>query len=86
MYGYNNINSVFLLFQVTPNYSFDPQIKGFNSTKLTSGPIVLVDKRTLFIPDLQFQNKESLEFWAGIGSPNSSSSSKQIVHTEYIGR
>lgn len=65
------------------NYDYDPQIRGFNSTKITSGPLVLADKRTLFISNLQYQGSEDvLIFYAGIGSPYNNQ--KANVAEEYF--
>ncbi|XP_050301867.1 uncharacterized protein LOC126740058 isoform X2 [Anthonomus grandis grandis] len=66
---------------VTPSFSLDSQIKGFNSTNLTSGIIVLVDERTLFIADIYQKNVRSinLEFWAGAGDSPENDSSKKLV-------
>ncbi|KAF7280832.1 hypothetical protein GWI33_005490 [Rhynchophorus ferrugineus] len=54
-----------------PNVHFADQIDGFNSSTLKSGPIVLQDKRTIFISDLQYKGKEqTLSYWAGTSNPN----------------
>uniref|UniRef100_A0AAR5PDQ8 DM13 domain-containing protein n=1 Tax=Dendroctonus ponderosae TaxID=77166 RepID=A0AAR5PDQ8_DENPD len=66
------------------NYDMDPQIEGFNSTNVTSGPIILADKKTLFIPDFRYLGKDdNIEFHALTeDSPYSNSTTK--VPSEYI--
>lgn len=61
----------------------DPQIEGFNSTNVTSGPIILADKSTLFIPDFRYLGKDNnIEFHALTeDSPYSNSTTK--VPSEY---
>ncbi|XP_060519244.1 G-protein coupled receptor Mth-like [Cylas formicarius] len=52
-------------------YEWDPQVHGFNRTKVSSGPIVIIDNKTLFITNLKYNGAEaSLKFWAGTDGPN----------------
>ncbi|CAG9768216.1 unnamed protein product [Ceutorhynchus assimilis] len=67
----------------TPNYSIDPQLPGFEGSKLKSGAIVLADKRTLFIADLRHRHFDGeLEFWVGTGSDPFSDTHKQLVYRD----
>ncbi|XP_066148969.1 uncharacterized protein [Euwallacea fornicatus] len=53
----------------SPKVYMDQQIVGFNSTNITSGPVILVDKRIVYITDFRYfgPHGDGLQFWVGEG-------------------
>ncbi|XP_066261879.1 probable G-protein coupled receptor Mth-like 2 [Euwallacea similis] len=52
-----------------PKVYMDQQVSGFNSTNITSGPVILVDKRIVYITDFRYfgPHGDGLQFWVGEG-------------------
>ncbi|RZB40103.1 uncharacterized protein BDFB_008303, partial [Asbolus verrucosus] len=60
-----DLGHVFLHKKPSP---YPPQTFGLKS-EVTSGPVVLVNKKTLFIPDLRYKgNHKNVHFWVGNGT------------------
>lgn len=48
------------------------ETEGFTSDIITSGPVLIIDKKTLFISNLNYVSKSSdTFFWTGVGEPSS---------------
>ncbi|XP_018567278.1 uncharacterized protein LOC108907923 isoform X2 [Anoplophora glabripennis] len=48
------------------------ETEGFNSSNVKSGPVLIIDKKNIFISNLNYISKDNdTYFWAGVGEPSS---------------